>query len=149
MSNLITKDKSEIEDLLKNIQEGLKKYSISELNEALIAILNKKHDKSEEIDYVFSIVTNEFNISIRTLKQKNHRGIINDAKQIAYCLLHLTLGLSIRHIADKIFFNWHTSVSIAIKRFKTTNTEIKQDKEFIDKYTKLQLKLIEFVNTKK
>ena len=149
MSAFLMEDKKEIKSLLKNIQEGLSKYSISELNEALISILNKKHDKSEEIEYVFHIVTNEFGISVRTLKQKNQRGDINEAKQIAYCLLHLTLGLSIRYIADKIFFNWHTSVSIAIKRFKTINLAVKHDKEFLDKYTKLQIKLIEYINKKK
>ena len=29
-------DKTEIENLLKNIQEGLKNYSVKELNEAII-----------------------------------------------------------------------------------------------------------------
>jgi hypothetical protein len=44
-------DKKQIKTLLKNIQEGLSKYSISELNRALLVALNKKHDKSDDIDY--------------------------------------------------------------------------------------------------
>ena len=52
-------EKKEIELLLKNIQEGLKKYSVKELNDAIITFLNKKEDKSQEIDYVFQIVCEE------------------------------------------------------------------------------------------
>ena len=142
-------DKKEIKNLLKNIQEGLSKYSVSELNKALIVALNKKQDNSEHIDFVFKIVTQDFGISIQTLKSKNPRGLINDAKQITYCLLHFTLGLSIRHIAQRIFFNWHTSVAVAIKRFKTANVNVKNDKQFLDRHSALQTKLIDYINKQK
>jgi len=98
-------ENKDFENLLKNIQEGLKIYSVKELNEAIIKALNKKHDKTLEIDYVLTLVATKYGISIKTLKQKNARGKILEAKQISYCLLNQNLGLSIRYIAEKIFFN--------------------------------------------
>jgi hypothetical protein len=61
----------------------------------------------------------------------------------------LTLGLSIRYIAQRIFFNWHTSVAVGVKRFKTANIKLKSDKEFVERYTALQMKLIEHINQQK
>jgi hypothetical protein len=139
----------DIENLLKNIQEGLKNYSIKELNEGLVSFLNKKHDKKEEIDYVIDLVTRKFDISERTLKKTNARGSIQDAKQITYCLLYFNLGLPIRYISKKIFFNWPTSVLVGIKRYKNANTAIKDDKVFVDSYLELQIKLVEFITNKK
>ena len=98
-------DKKDIEQLLKNIQEGLKKFTVKELNDAIISFLNKKDDKSLEIDYVLQIVSEEFNTSVRILKKQNIRGILQEAKQISYCILHFNLGLSTRYIADKVFGN--------------------------------------------
>jgi len=136
-------EKKEIELLLKNIQEGLKKYSVKELNDAIITFLNKKEDKSQEIDYVFQIVCEEYQTNIRTLKKNNIRGILQEAKQIVYCILHFNLGLSTRYIAEKIFSNWHTSVHTGIRRYKGSNINLKQDREFLQKYELLSTKFIE------
>jgi chromosomal replication initiation ATPase DnaA len=143
-------DKKDIEQLLKNIQEGLKKFTVKELNDAIISFLNKKDDKSLEIDYVLQIVSEEFNTSVRILKKQNIRGILQEAKQISYCILHFNLGLSTRYIADKVFGNWHTSVHTGIKRYKNLNPAIKQDREFQAKYELLSTKFIEnFTNKEK
>ena len=109
-------DKQEVDNLLRNIQKGLKLYSVTELNEAIITFLNKKNDKSLEIDKVVSMVCKEYSITKSSLKSKNARGTLQEAKQITYCLLHNVLGLSIRFISTKIFFNWPTSVAIGIKK---------------------------------
>lgn len=137
-------DNKEIESLLKNIQEGLKKYTVQELNTAIVSFLNSKHDKTQEIDFVLKIVCDEFQISKKILKSsKNARGVLQEAKQIAYCLLHFNIGLSIRYISDRIFFNGHTSVFIGVQKFKNADHEHKADKVFIETYNKLQTKLIE------
>jgi chromosomal replication initiation ATPase DnaA len=136
-------EKKEIELLLKNIQEGLKRYTVKELNDAIITFLNKKEDKNEEIDYIFQIVAEEYETNIRMLKKSNVRGILQEAKQIIYCILHFKLGLSTRYIAEKIFSNWHTSVHTGIRRFKSCDTNLKQDREFVEKYNLLSDKFIE------
>ena len=135
-------ENKDIEQLLKNIQEGLKKYTVKELNDAIITFLNKKDDKSQEIDFVLSLVCEEFNTNLRTLTS-NVRGILHEGKQIAYCVLHFNLGLSTRFIADKIFNNWHTSVHTGIKRFKNCNVQIKQDREFVERYELISKRFFE------
>lgn len=136
-------DNKEIEALLKHIQEGLKKYTVQELNTAIVSFLNSKHDKTQEIDFVLKIVCEEFQISKKTLKSKNARGILQEAKQIAYCLLHFNIGLSIRYISNRIFFNGHTSVFVGVQKYKNADHEHKADRGFIETYNKLQTKLIE------
>tara|TARA_R110002153_G_scaffold184946_2_gene338093 strand:+ start:101 stop:532 length:432 start_codon:yes stop_codon:yes gene_type:complete len=140
-------DNIEVETLLKNIQKGLKKYSVQDLNEAIVTFLNKKNDKSIEIDKVVFIVCKEYGISKNTLKSKNARGNLQEAKQLTYCLLHFNIGLSIRHIATQIFFNWPTSVAIGIKKYRNADETHKQDKKFIDKYKKLQSVLLQEICT--
>ena len=140
-------DKSEVEILLNNIQKGLKKYSVQDLNEAIVTFLNKKNDKSLEIDKVILIVCRDYSISKSTLKSKNARGHIQEAKQITYCLLHFNIGLSIRHIATKIFFNWPTSVAIGVKKYRNADKTHREDKKFIDRYEKLQSTLLKEICT--
>jgi hypothetical protein len=136
-------DTKDVELLLKNIQEGLKNYSVKELNEAIISFLNKKDDKSEEIEYVFSIVCEEYNTNKRAIKKNGVRGIVHEAKQIIYCILHFNLGLSTRYIADRVFFNWHGSVYGGIRRLKGCDVNIKQDRLFLEKYNLLSSRFIE------
>lgn len=141
--NRMNKDK-DIEDLLKNIQEGLKKYTIKELNAAIVEFFNRKDDKTQEIYYVLEIVSAEYNTNIRILKKKNVRGEISDAKQLAYCLLHFNLGLSTRYISEKVFqSNWHSPVHKAVLRLKEANPALKPDRQFIEMYNKLSQKLID------
>jgi chromosomal replication initiation ATPase DnaA len=134
----------DLEDLLKNIQEGLKKFTIKELNDAIVEFFNKKDDKTKEIYYILEIVSEEFKTNVRHLKKKNVRGDLSDAKQISYCLLHFKLGLSTRYISEKVFSsNWHSVVHKAILRFKNANLSLKPDREFVEIYNKLSEKFID------
>ena len=135
-------NKLELESLLSNIQEGLKKFSIEELNEAIILFLNKKSDKSLEINYVMQIVSDEYRITLPTLKSKNARGNLQEAKQIAYCLLYFNLGLSLRYISNRVFFNNHNSVAIGVRRLEKADPKHIIDKNFIEKYNTLERKLV-------
>lgn len=134
--------KNELESLLQNIQEGLKKYTIQELNEAIITFLHKKSDKSIETNYVLTIVSEEYNLSKQSLKSKRARGILQEAKQVAYCLLHFNLGFSLRYISQRVFFNNHNSVAIGVRKLKNADPNHKVDKAFIDRYKKLETKLL-------
>ena len=138
-------DNQDIGTLLKNIQQGLKKYSVNELNDAIVKALGEKHDKSDEIKYVMTIVCNEFKVSEFALINMKKRGSLQEAKQIAYCLLYYNVGLSIRDIAHNIFYNWHTSVANGIRRYKKSDEQHKQDKQFLDRYISLRKKLLVFI----
>lgn len=139
----------QLEKLLDNIREGLKRYSVKELNEAIIKALNKKQDKSPEIDFVIESVAEFYKIPVTTLKKRSVRGIGQTAKQMAYCLLHVNLGIPQRHIAGKIFDVWPNSVAIGIRRFKRPDKRLNRDKEFIDAHTYLSEKLVTYITTEK
>lgn len=148
MENIKTEQTKDLEQLLKNIQEGLKTYSIKDLNKAIIIVLNKKHDKAHEIEFILQTVSEQYDISVTMLKQSTSRGKVQEARQVCYCLLHNDLGLSIRHISDKIFFCWPTSVVSGLKKFKTLDLRIKKNKELQDAYEYIQKKLILYVTRK-
>ena len=139
----------ELELFFKHIQIGLSKYSIKELNEAIISFLSKKSNKNAEIDFVFKIVCEDFNTTTEKLKEKNIRGLNYDAKQIIYCILNLNLGFSVRYIAKFIFDNNHVSVYSGIRRFQNLNMNLKQDRIFKEKYDKYSKSLIEYFANQK
>ena len=87
-------EKTEVEELIKNIHQGLKKVGLKELNSGILRLLSGKNDKSVEIDYVLQLVCKEYSLSIHSLKTKYPKGIVQDAKQVAYCLLHFNLNLN-------------------------------------------------------
>lgn len=138
----------DLEQLFDNIKIVLSKGKVKELNEAIISFISMKEDINQEIDYVIKIVCNDYQTNIEKLKQKNVRGVFYDAKHIIYCILHLNLGLSIRHIAKYIFFNDPMSVYSGIKRYKKADMNLKQDKMFVERYNRLSEKLIEYFKNK-
>ena len=141
----IMSEKTEVEELIKNIHQGLKKVGLKELNSSLLRLLSSKNDKTVEIDFVLQLVCKEYSLSIHTIKTKYPKGIVQDAKQVAYCLLHFNLNLTIRYIAEKVFMNWPTSVYTGVKRYKQGDINHKADKDFMEKYNKLQEQVIQHI----
>jgi chromosomal replication initiation ATPase DnaA len=140
-------ENKEIEALLKNIQLGLQKYSVKELNKALQSVLSKSGSQNNEIQFVLKIVSQKYKISTKTLTTSRARGDIQEARMLAYCLLHYTLGLSIRSIAKDVFNRWHNSVASALKQYKNLDPErFKIDREFEKKLKECQGQLLNFIN---
>lgn len=134
----------EVEVLLKNIQEGIRLYGVKELNQAITKALYEKTDRAEEIEYVLDCVSNEYKISrhslIKSTKHYNQK-----ARQMAYCILYIDMGLSLRDIA-KIFGKYVRSVAIAIENYRKLNPNIKTDKQFIELYKSFQQKILLHLN---
>ncbi len=137
--------------LLKNIQLGLRVYSVDDLlnqiNESIIDLLNKKDNKQKYVDIALKLVCEEYNISKRILIKSTARGKFQQARIMAYCLLHHELGLTSRYIGKRIFDKWHNSISNGLRYFKTIDTDIKEHKQFDEIYTRLRQKLIENIKT--
>jgi chromosomal replication initiation ATPase DnaA len=147
-------EKQEVHDFVKNLQQGLKKFSLKELNDELQAIIEKRYDKQKDkekqISLVIDLVCKEYNIPRNTLIHSRTTSELKQPRTIAYCLLHFTLHLPIRYIAKNVFFlKFHNSVGVAIKYYNTINTKIAPDKEFIDTYTKIQTNAIKKLKTEK
>ena len=144
----MSQQQKHISKLLKNIALGLQKYEIEELNEALVLLLSKKSDQKSEIDYVIKLVSEIYEITPNTLLTSRSRGKIQQARKLAYCLLHYTLGLSIRQIAQ-LFNRFHNSVASALKEYKKHEpNRFKTDKEFEKNLTSSKERLFEYINAK-
>lgn len=133
-------DNSDFIDLVGNLHKGLKKFSVKEMNNQLSQIIKDKDES--DIKKALNLVCKEFNVPYQTLMQKNQRGELHDAKDIAYCLLHFDLNLKVRYIAKEIFDNWPNSVSKGVNRLKKINVKVKQDEIFFCRYSKLRDELI-------
>ena len=79
------------------------------------------------------------------MKNKNTRGIPQDAKQITYCLLHFNIGMPIRQISKNVFNNSATAVYLGIKRYRECDITHAQDKNFINNYKMLEKKLLSYI----
>jgi chromosomal replication initiation ATPase DnaA len=133
---------NELSDLFKNIQNGLKQYTLNEFNFLVFRILKTKNslEKRDEVNYIVAIVCEHYQLSKRNFMTARFGGNSTEARQIASCLLHLNLGLSQRLIANYYSISPRI-VNVAIKKFKTIDTKIKTDREFKENYEFLQQKL--------
>ncbi len=132
---------NDLTDFLKNTEKALRNNTVKELNAAVVHFLRNKDEKIEEAHLILQVVADEFSITKRVLQKSSARGKVETARKIAYCLLHFDLGLNTRYIAEKLFDRWVNSVSNGIKYYKSLDMKIKQDKEFMSTYERLQLKI--------
>lgn len=140
---------AQIESLFKHLQQGVKLYGVKDLNDAISKILYERNDLSKEIDFILNSVAVEFGITKEILIHSNKRGDYQQARQLAYCLLYLDLGLTLRQIAKDIFNKYHRVVAIAIEYHKTLDETHPVDKKFIDSYKRQQEKLLNYINNNK
>ena len=141
----MTEEKQELQAFIKHIQQSLKIFTLTELNDVLVNVINKKEDKQKDkeknIDLILNIICEEYKIKKHELiysKDKN----VQQPRTIAFCLLHLSLNLPIRYIANKIFFlKWHNTVGVAIKYYNTLNPNIVPDRVFIEKINTVKTKV--------
>ncbi len=133
-----------IRRLLKNIGNGLAKYSIDELNKGIISFINKKEALPKEIDFFIDNVCATYGITKRKLMKSKEIGEVTQARQLTYCLLYDCLSISQGYIATHIFDKSPATVNSAIKYYRSLNMNVKADKEFKDKYDLIYAKWLEF-----
>lgn len=137
------RDNCEAQRLLVNIAEILKLYTLPELNDILVHQLNKKNGNIYAEKFILDLVCSTYKVSFRALVYSKSNHSITKARQVAYCLLHYTLGLSVRYIAIRIFhFEHHNRVGSAIKMYKKLNLKVAPDKEFKDSIDMLREKVM-------
>lgn len=147
--NSMEKESNDLSDLFKNIQLGIKQYNVKEFNELVSRTIKTKtrFDKSEEVNYIVSVVCEHYKLSKRNFMTCRLGGNTTEARQIASCLFHFDLGLSQRHISNYYSVSPRI-VNIAIKKYRNLDTNIKWDKEFKCNYDILQGKLTRFLESK-
>lgn len=140
---------SEIQQLLKNIVEVLKHYTVPEFNNFLVTAINKKEDTHYAEKYILELVCETYKISFNALVYSKSNPNVTKPRQVAFCLLHYTLGLSTRYIAKTIFhFKYHNTVGSAIKMYKNLDTNIKPDRELIESIEMLRERVMKKLQDK-
>ncbi|HRH53144.1 MAG TPA: hypothetical protein PLN38_07460 [Chitinophagales bacterium] len=139
-------DNKEIEIFFRNIQQGLSKYSLQEINESLEAIINNDEhfvvNSKKRINTVLDVVCDDFKITKHMLLHGRGKGVVQEARVVAFCVLHNDFNLSMRYIALSVFkMNWHTSVSKAIQYYKSLNMQCKPDRLFNEKLVSIKDKI--------
>lgn len=147
--NVNMSEKKALETFFKNVQQNLKNYSLCEINESLEWMSNNDIYKQKDISMILDVICEDFNIEKETLIYGKTKKELQQARNIAYCILHLDLGVPIRYIAKRIFFlKWHNSVAVAIKYHKSLNVNIAPDRKFKEKMETIQ-KTISSIKSKK
>lgn len=141
--NLEQTEMRELELLFRNIQQGLRRYSLAELNENIGSLVNgsteKLRDKQRHINIIIDIICTDFKLQRSTFLKGRGKGKVQEARKYAYCILHEDLNLPIRYIAKSIFsLKWHTSVSVVLKYHKTLREDLKPDRLFMEKLNHLR-----------
>ena len=143
-------EKEEVLRLIKSLQKGLKQYTLKEFNEAINSVISptdSEKSKEKHISLILDLICEEYGLTKRELIHGKAKGInkseVQKARNVAYCLLHFNLKLPIRYIANKVFLlKWHNSVGVAIQYYNKLNCDIQPDKEFKEKFEKIQESVI-------
>jgi chromosomal replication initiation ATPase DnaA len=130
----------------KTINKLLSKSSIKDvLNAVSDCINNDPLSEDLFVDFVISKACEIYNISKKKLIISKLRGDISECRNIVWYILYSELGMTYQQIG--ILFNSRNrqSVFISIKRFKTLNVNIKQDKVMLDNYQIIKNELSELI----
>ncbi len=141
-------------DFLGDLEKGLKAYGgIKGLRRALNGSMQTKQHKNNETEYIFDIVCAHYSLPERVLRRPGGHGTIRDAKKHIYCLLHFSLGFTIRYISGIFNYTSHNSVGKVVRYYKVIFVDkasrLKQDKEFEATYDLLNTKLLEYIKNQK
>jgi chromosomal replication initiation ATPase DnaA len=135
-------EKQEVSRLLNNIQKGINAIGISRLNTALCTILLQEDGKDKAITLVIATVCDDFNVAPATIKNKYASAEAMRAREMCFCILHYEFNIPTRAISRAVMGNEnHTTVFQIIKRYRTINENIKDDREFKNRYDKIFSKI--------
>lgn len=132
----------DLKSFFKNTQKALQTHTVKELNDAVTNFLKNKDNKYPlGVDIVLDTVSAYFGISRRILVFSTARGNIQKARYIAYILLNKEFNIPTRYIAKTVFHKWPNNVMVALNYFKKLQPEIKADKQFLETYELLKIKV--------
>lgn len=116
-------------NLISNLQDALKVYSLRELNDAILSALDQKTDNKSEVDFVIKAVSSVYKLTPRLILSKTTRGVVQEARMVTYAILHFDMQMSFRYISARVFKRLnHGSVTQACNQFK----QLKPEKFILD-----------------
>lgn len=130
----------DLQSLIGNFQEALKVYSLKELNDAILNAINEKSDNKKEVDFVIQAVSSVYKLTPKLILSKTTRGVVQEARMVAYATLHFDLQMSLRYISARVFKRLnHNGVSQACNQFKELVPEkFTLDKQIMERYKEVR-----------
>lgn len=135
-------DNKKIEQLFETIHKGVKILGVDAMNKSISDIIYGDYKQDDVIEYIFQCICDEYCIARNTLIRGTGRGEQAEARRIAWCLLYNVLNIKLSFISKRIFFySDHMAMYRAITRLKKIDTKIKHEREFLEKYEKIKIKV--------
>ena len=130
----------DLADLISNFQNALKVYTPKQLNDAVLLVLNEKHGPPKQVNYVIKAVSSVYKLPENVILSRNTRGVVQEARMVAYAVLHFDLQMSFRHISLKVFKRLsHGGVTRTCSQFKDLKPDkFTLDKAIIDRYNEVR-----------
>lgn len=132
----------ELSDFFKNVQRGLQLSSLSELNSALMQVLEKKDEKCILKNRVIDVVCSVCECNKRTLLNTAFRGTNKIPAALLMVFLNKEYDFTHRQLAYDVFNlnqNSRASISRVLYSFKTLTPKSKKSHaEFMEKYNRIK-----------
>jgi len=141
----VTDDKT-LETFVVILARQLKKHGVTKVMESLLSLEYQEDDTyfNRVLDYIFDSVCDEFCVVKKDLIGKESRGIVSVSRKIAVILTIENLGVS----DDKVAFHFkrvRQSIYFIRREFEKLDRDNKIDKQFFEKYDKLNKKIVKFI----
>lgn len=140
ISEIDQKAANQVHALIDILKKGALKFGgYDQLKTELLSVISKTDERNKYVETILDCVCDDYQTT-RSALMSTQRGALSEAREIAYCILHLELNLSDRFIAHSIFkknkFN-HVCVHNAVKKFRTLNDKSKSDMAFKERYDRI------------
>lgn len=137
-------NEAEVVILLKRLAKTLNNVGIKKVSTAIDELSSENISNKSIINFIIKNCAKEFMVDPLELKQKNIRGIKNDARSMCFVLLKKHLDLRHQDIANIFKQKNHTIVSHTFKRFKELDFNLKMDKKFLEIFNCLDKKVNDY-----
>jgi len=137
----------DIQDFFILIQKGIKKHGIKKIARTIRVIDLRKNNMfyHEIFSFIEQSVADEFNIKVKDLHEKDKRGNVTIARNIAIIVAKNHLDISDEELA--LEFNRTRQVVYRFRLdFIKMEREKKGDKLFLEKYDIINKKVVEYIN---
>jgi chromosomal replication initiation ATPase DnaA len=125
------------------VSKASESRNLDELTDDFVSLAKSRNENANnpQIQKVLELVSQHYNIPVRTLTQNTGRGKFRTARHLCYVILNLEVGLPSRYIARRIFNRAPNCVNRAMIYYKQLNPKIKDDADFIASYELIKSKL--------
>ena len=135
--------------IVKEFYLTIQKYGyrkvLNKLNELKLPTFSQYENSIQ--NKIIYLVVNEYNISESELSKNNVRGDVGEARAMCIVLFKKYLNVSHQQIAVIFKRDTHSMVSNALNKHKNKSETIASEKNYLNKYKKIESRLIKEIST--